>query len=492
MSQNLLINGVAYNGVDSLEMNTTDGKKVLYFEGQPVSIVQEPGDSETAVMSQKGVTDAMGYRPDCHAAYFQITEDGVVSLKPEYRGATTKATYTYSVSDMGSGVVGSKNAELPSHLIIPEIVDGIVVNKMADGMFCDNTAFEYVTLPNTVTVIPDYCFYGSHFMRDIYNTENITVLGECGFSRASSVKRVRLPNLTTMGYRGMMSCTSMVYADIGNVTQIPDHAFVYAINIQRLKNTGGVTTVGASAFIKCAKLKHFENLDKLSNVGKTGLWASGVPYTELQKLTNCTFDTNATALQVNPTDFWSECTYTPCENPLPTYLAQNNTAWDTRAVGSKTYKSACMLFDVIHAYCGLHNVTLNDVYELEAMVNSIDTTILANYVSTYTYQTTMARKMGLTVESYGSINKTVLQTLYDALAAGKYASITITNGTNGSILGHCVLIYGVTDKGELMICDCFNAWYHDFAKPFTYTMPYQNFISPSISGRNTCLEIYSL
>lgn len=59
MSQNLLINGVAYNGVDSLEMNTTDGKKVLYFEGQPVSIVQEPGHDETAVMSQKAVTDAI-------------------------------------------------------------------------------------------------------------------------------------------------------------------------------------------------------------------------------------------------------------------------------------------------------------------------------------------------------------------------------------------------------------------------------------------------
>ena len=70
MSQNLLINGVAYNGVDSLEMNTTDGKKVLYFEGQPVSIVQETGDSETAVMSQKAVTDAL----------WQVVQDVLAAL----------------------------------------------------------------------------------------------------------------------------------------------------------------------------------------------------------------------------------------------------------------------------------------------------------------------------------------------------------------------------------------------------------------------------
>lgn len=59
MSQDLVINGVTYNGVESLEMKTTDGKKVLYFEGQPVKVVQETGSDETAVMSQKAVTNAL-------------------------------------------------------------------------------------------------------------------------------------------------------------------------------------------------------------------------------------------------------------------------------------------------------------------------------------------------------------------------------------------------------------------------------------------------
>ena len=60
MAENLVINGVTYPDVESLELNTADGKKVLYFQGQPVEVVQETGDDETAVMSQAAVTEALG------------------------------------------------------------------------------------------------------------------------------------------------------------------------------------------------------------------------------------------------------------------------------------------------------------------------------------------------------------------------------------------------------------------------------------------------
>ena len=59
MAENILINGTTYPGVESVELNTMDGKKVLYFQGQPVNIVQETGSDESAVMSQAAVTDAL-------------------------------------------------------------------------------------------------------------------------------------------------------------------------------------------------------------------------------------------------------------------------------------------------------------------------------------------------------------------------------------------------------------------------------------------------
>lgn len=493
------IDTTTYAGQEfGFETETTDYENLINIK---ISLLQDKVKSSVLYTSQD-LTEVQKAQarenigisndPDCHAQFFTITENGVVSLKSEYRGATTKATYLDSISDMGSGVAGSKNKELPVHLVIPEIVNGIVVNRLAAGMFCNNTAIEYVALPRTIKEIPEFCFFYACRLKEIFGTENITALGERALNRASSLIRANFPSLTSMQLMSIQGCPSLIYADIGRVQTVGEYSLACNINMQRLKNSGDVTGIDPTAFYKCARLKHFENLEKLSTIGATGLWGSGIPYTEQAKLADCTLGTYAIAPQVNPTDYWSECTYTPCENPLPTYLAQNNPLWENRAVGSKTYASACMLFDVVHAYCGLHNITLSDVDDLEAMVNDIDPALLTNYVGTYTYQTVLAKGIGLNVESYGTIDKTVLQTLYDALAAGKYASVTISSGNNGSVKGHCALIYGVTATGELMFCDCNSVWWHDFTKPYLYTLPIQNIMAYSISGRNTILEIYSV
>lgn len=93
MSQDLVINGVTYNGVESLEMKTSGGKKVLYFEGQPVEVVQNTGSDETAVMSQKAVTDALAFDPTVYrlpilhltGSTEGMSKDVAVTLGFEYR-----------------------------------------------------------------------------------------------------------------------------------------------------------------------------------------------------------------------------------------------------------------------------------------------------------------------------------------------------------------------------------------------------------------------
>ena len=86
--------------------------------------------------------------------YFQISGDGVVSLKPEYRGACTGDSYTYGHSDNGIGIVGTRNKELPEEIIIPETVNGIAVKTLPDAMFKDNERVKRVVLPQNVIAIP--------------------------------------------------------------------------------------------------------------------------------------------------------------------------------------------------------------------------------------------------------------------------------------------------------------------------------------------------
>lgn len=438
--------------------------------GSPDAVTYTPQNKTEKEKAQARDNIGITNDPDCHAQYFDITEEGVLSVKD--------------------------GAELPAHLIIPEIVDGIVVNSLAAGMFSNNTAIEYVTLPRTIKEIPDYCFYLSCQLKEIFGTENITALGEAALCRASSLIRASFPNLTSMKLQSIQACPSLVYADVGKVQTISEYSLADNINMQRLKNSGNVTGIAPSAFFKCGKLKHFENIENITTIEATGLWGCGIPYTEQAKLSGSATGTNAIAPKVNPTDFWSACAFTPCENPLPTYLSQRNPVWANSYIGSSSKKymaNGCMLFDVVHAYCGLHNLKLSDIAEVEALFAELgQTSLLNNYSTGYEYQKTLAEGMGMNVEQYGTVDQTTLQALYDALAAGKYASVTISSGNNGSVKGHVALIYGVTANGELMFCDCASAWWNDYTKPYLYALPVQNIVAHSIENRNTILEIYSV
>ena len=97
MAENLVINGTTYNGVESVELNTTEGKKVLFFQGQPVSVVQETGDSTTAIMSQKAVTDALAHHPVCSVN----GKTGAVSLSASDVGARP-SSWTPTAANVGA------------------------------------------------------------------------------------------------------------------------------------------------------------------------------------------------------------------------------------------------------------------------------------------------------------------------------------------------------------------------------------------------------
>ena len=62
-----------------------------------------------------------------YSMYFNITDDGILSLKPEYRDATNKDTYINDISDNGVNKKGSKYDELPEDLTIPFIVNNKAV-----------------------------------------------------------------------------------------------------------------------------------------------------------------------------------------------------------------------------------------------------------------------------------------------------------------------------------------------------------------------------
>lgn len=432
-------------------------------------------------------TPIIDNNPDKHAEYFTITDDGIISLKPEYRGAcpSNRSDFTFAISDNGLDAKGSKNAELPKDLVIPEIVNEIAVSELAQGMFLFNKAIERITLPKFITVIPDRFCDNATSLKEIYNTEQISSMGTTALQK-THIEKAKFPNLTTVSGAGHFNnCTLLIYADIGNITTIPQQMFNNCFLLSRIKGGANVTNVDKMAFQRTYRLNSVDFLPNLKTIGEYAFFESRIDY-DWNSLTGTTFGTMATSKQVNPVDIWSNCTIENAnENPLPTFLSQIDERWSGKPLGTtgKTYSNSCGMFCIMHIYCGLHNITINTVEEWEAIANSIDPDFYNNYSAYYRDIKEMVEKLGLVCERYEEYNQENLQRLYDALSEGKYAIVSSPASmaaTADALLGHVVTAYGIKENKEIMIansCVHFENNESDRDRKLKYSMPFQNFIS---------------
>ena len=166
-----------------------------------------------------------------HEKYFDITPDGKISLKPEYRGAAGKKyysndviTYTpeqmsYCISDNGVGYVGSKNCELPREISIPLTVNGITVTDFQMGIFAFNERITQVTLNPNITTIPSTFVYRAVNFEALHCTEQITTVKTASFS-CTKIKKLEMPNLEKTSGAVFHLCSQLEYVDMGKITAL--------------------------------------------------------------------------------------------------------------------------------------------------------------------------------------------------------------------------------------------------------------------------------
>lgn len=413
-----------------------------------------------------------------HCRYFSIDDDGVLSLKPEYRGAcpSNRGSYSYAISDRGLGVAGSRIGDLPKSLVIPMMMGETAVARLADGFFLYNQAVEQIRLPDSITEIPDRFCDNAINLKSINNTEYVYNIGWAAF-QYTQLEKVQFPNLNNMADYAFNACGFLVYADIGNVISIPANGFSGDMMLSRIKGGANVTSVGKNAFNLCYRLNSVDFLPNLTSIADNAFLRCRLRY-DWGSLQNCTFGNKATALQLNPTDIWSGCTVTPAENPVPTLLSQNDPRWATRHIGTTdvTYDNGCVFFTVMHIYCALHGLEAKTIEDFESIADGMDPNILNDFHPSLSQAKSLCERLGLTVEYYPTYTQSSLQAVYDGLAAGKYA-IAMFSARHGTTLGHAAMIYGVNAHKEWLIADSALTAAKSVGKgetPIRYPMSYQN------------------
>lgn len=411
--------------------------------------------------------------PNRHAEYFTITDDGVISLKPEYRGIcppNRASAFPLAVSDNGANANGSKIAELPKYIVVPEIVNETAVVSLAPGMFMRNEAIEEIVIPYFITAIPDRFCDSCFYLRQLHGTENIETVGQVCFQQ-SRIEKAVFPKLTSLGMGSFYRCPFLVYADLGNITRIENLTFTYDSMLSRIKGGAGITFVGQQAFTKNYRLHNVDFLPNLKSIGFEAFhrcrlkydWKSladnGCAFPDEQKNNGDSLPYNGKNtpwhFQGKPTSLWWEnCTITPCENPVTTLLSQTDPRWMHKAINStgRTYETGCSWMTVMHIYCALHNLTLSTVEEFEAICNSINPEIIEMFTDgTLETAVTILQALGLET-SLAPASQERLQTMYNALNSGSYAVADLYKDSISN-MGHAAMIYGVNANKELLIAD---------------------------------------
>ncbi len=129
---------------------------------------------------------------------------------------------------------------------------------------CKNT-----TIPNSVTSIGKYAFYGCSGLTSITIPNSVTSIGESAFNGCSGLTSVTIPNsVTSIGQYAFCDCSGLTSVTIPNsVTSIGDYAFEGCSGLTSVTIPNSVTSIGDGAFSYCSSLTSVTIPNSVTSIG---------------------------------------------------------------------------------------------------------------------------------------------------------------------------------------------------------------------------------
>ena len=127
----------------------------------------------------------------------------------------------------------------------------------AKHLYLNEKEVEELVIPNGITEIGDYAFWGCEALTSIFIPNSVTSIGRGAFDDCSGLTSVTIPNsVTSIGDWAFAFCSGLTSVTISNsVTSIGDNAFNRCLGLSSINIPNSVTSIGESAFIGCTSLK---------------------------------------------------------------------------------------------------------------------------------------------------------------------------------------------------------------------------------------------
>ena len=139
----------------------------------------------------------------------------------------------------------------------------------AKNLYLNNELVTELEIPNTVTEIKDYAFWGCDSLTSVVIGDGVTSIGHSAFRECSSLTSITIgDNVTSIGHYAFDYCRSLTSVVIGDsVTSIGSGAFDYCDSLTSIEIPDSVTSIGDYAFYNCYKLTSIVIPDSVTTIG---------------------------------------------------------------------------------------------------------------------------------------------------------------------------------------------------------------------------------
>lgn len=171
----------------------------------------------------------------------------------------TGATFTVTVAaatskfdfDKTTGTITKYNGT-DTVVVIPSKINGTTVKAIGHVAF-QNSAVTSVTIPDSITSIPDAAFANCSQLTNISIPNSVTYIGYSAFSSCTSLKSITLPSsLSSISEALFSGCSQLTTIHIpDSVSSIQSYAFCACENLKTIRIPVSVTSIGSYAFDGC-------------------------------------------------------------------------------------------------------------------------------------------------------------------------------------------------------------------------------------------------
>lgn len=121
-----------------------------------------------------------------------------------------------------------------------------------------DSAIKEIEIPEQITLIPSYAFYGNKKLKEVTLNQNIKIIKETAFQGCTALKSITIPNsVTSIESQAFKGCTSLEEMTIPNsVTYMGDYVFKNCTSLEEMTISDSVTHIGKEAFYNCTALKN--------------------------------------------------------------------------------------------------------------------------------------------------------------------------------------------------------------------------------------------